>query len=271
MTTDLPDDSKERPLVRVELDEGIATVVLDRPEARNAMSDELREQMLAVFIRLGADPSIRAVILTGAGRAFCAGGDLKAMQSRMANPAGEVAYAGWLRMQEVSRAVARLHTLNKITVAAVNGPAVGLGCDLALCCDFLVAGGKATFAMSYLRRGLIPDGGGNYFLPRRVGLAKAKELIFSGRSIDAEEALTIGLVDRLVEQDELLGAARQFAREMSDAPLSAIALTKSILDRSLELSLDEVFALGAAAQAICYTTDAHHDLVTDFLQSRRRD
>lgn len=257
-------------LVRVKIDDAIALVVLDRPEALNALSDALREQLLQALVDLGADAAVRAVVITGEGRAFCAGGDIKAMQTRLANPAGEAGFAGWLRMQEVGRAVTRLHTLNKVTVAAVNGPAAGLGCDLALCCDFVVAGSSASFAMSYVQRGLVPDGGGLYFLPRRVGLAKAKELIFSGRSVGAEEAHAIGLADRLVAQGELLAEARQLASEMSQAPLSALALSKSILDRSFELGLEDVFALGAAAQAICYTTDAHHDLVNAFLESRRR-
>jgi enoyl-CoA hydratase/carnithine racemase len=261
----------ERRLVRVEHEGALARLTLDRPEALNALSEALRDQLLDSIAVLGADPSVRAVVLTGAGRAFCSGGDLKAMQARLSTPGGEVAYAGWQRMQEVARAVTKLHTLNKVTVAAVNGPAAGLGCDLALCCDFVVAASDATFAMSYVRRGLVPDGGGLYFLPRRVGLAKAKELIYSGRSVGAEEAVAIGLADRLVAAEDLLAEASHLAEEMSEAPLHAIALSKSILDRSFELSLEEVFALGTSAQAICYTTDAHREAVDAFLASRRHD
>jgi enoyl-CoA hydratase/carnithine racemase len=271
MPADQQSSEAERRLVRVEQDGGVALLTLDRPEALNALSEALREQLLEAVTRLGADPSVRAVVLTGAGRAFCAGGDLKAMQARLGTPGGEVAYAGWMRMHEVGRAVTMLHNLHKVTVAAVNGPATGLGCDLALCCDFVVASQAATFSMSYVRRGLVPDGGGLYFLPRRVGLAKAKELIYSGRTFDAEEALALGAADRLAAAEELLPTARSLAEEMSGAPSSAIALSKSILDRSFELPLEEVFALGTSAQAICYTTDAHREAVDAFLQSRRRD
>lgn len=261
-----------QPLVRTSVDDGIALVVLDRPESLNAVNDPLREQLLAALGALSDDIGVRAVVLTGAGRAFCAGGDIKAMSERLASPPGSVAFAGWQRMQAVSRAIVRLHSMSKVTIAAVNGAAAGLGCDLALCCDFVVCAPEATFAMSYLRRGLIPDGGGMYFLPRRVGLQKAKELIFTGRSVSAAEALDIGLADRLVgEGRDLLAVARAVAEEMTVAPPSAIALTKSILDRSFELSLEEVFALGASAQAISYTTDAHREAVESFLATRRHD
>jgi enoyl-CoA hydratase/carnithine racemase len=258
--------------VRTSVDDGVALVVLDRPESLNAVSDALRAQLLDALAALADDATVRAVVLTGEGRAFCAGGDLKAMSERLASPQGLVAFAGWERMQTVSRAVVRLHSMNKVTIAAVNGAAAGLGCDLALCCDFVVCAPNAVFAMSYLRRGLIPDGGGLYFLPRRVGLQKAKELIYTGRPVEAAEAVAIGLADRLVEEGaELLEVARSLAAEMTVASDSAIALTKSILDRSFELSLEEVFALGASAQAICYTTNSHRVAVESFLASRRHD
>ncbi|HVB06130.1 MAG TPA: enoyl-CoA hydratase/isomerase family protein [Acidimicrobiales bacterium] len=268
MTT--PAGTDPRPLVRVERGGGVAVVLLDRPEALNALSDGLREALVGALAGIAEEEGVTAVVLTGSGRAFCAGGDLKAMQQRLERPQGSVAFAGWRRMHTVSAAVTLLHSLDKVTVAAVNGPAVGLGCDLALCCDFVVASSEATFAMSYAKRGLVPDGGGMYYLPRRVGLAKAKELLFSGRTVAAEEAMEIGIADRLVEPAALLEAARTLAEEMTAASPTALALTKSILNRSFELELDEVYALGASAQAICYTTDDHREAVRAFLDSRRR-
>jgi enoyl-CoA hydratase/carnithine racemase len=162
--------------------------------------------------------------------------------------------------------ISALHSLEKPTIAAVNGAAAGLGCDLALCCDFIVASHQAFFTMSYVQRGLIPDGGGLYFLPRRVGLPRAKELIFSARRVQAEEALKIGIADRLVPHEDLLMAATQWAAELGGGNSTALALSKAILDQTFELTADQAFALGAQAQAICYTTDEHHQAVAAFLK-----
>jgi enoyl-CoA hydratase/carnithine racemase len=258
-------------LGRVELERRgeVALVTLRRPAALNALSEELRDQLISVVGTVAHDTDLRALVLTGEGRAFCSGGDIKAMAERLKRPAGEVAFAGWQRMHEVNRAILALHRLGKVTVAAVNGPAMGLGCDLALCCDFVVASSAASFAMSYIRRGLVPDGGGLYFLPRRVGLARAKELIFSGRTLQGAEAFELGLADRLSRPEELLADAIELASSTSSASPTALALGKAILDRSLELELDEVFELGAAAQAICYTSAEHQRSVEEFLESRR--
>jgi enoyl-CoA hydratase/carnithine racemase len=176
-----------------------------------------------------------------------------------------VAFNGWSRQQRTHHAVAALHNLGKPTIAAVNGAATGLGCDLALCCDFVMASESATFAMTYILRGLIPDGGGMYFLPRRVGLARAKELIFSGRTVAASEAHALGMADRLVAPDELLRQACDWGRTLGAGSAAALALSKSVLNQSFELSAEQVFALGSQAQAICYTTEAHQASVAAFL------
>jgi enoyl-CoA hydratase/carnithine racemase len=159
-----------------------------------------------------------------------------------------------------------LHALPKPAIAAVNGPATGLGADLALCCDFVVASSGASFAWSYVLRGLIPDGGGLYLLPRRVGLARAKELIYSGRTVAADEAAALGIVDRLSAPDALLECARAWAAELGRSAGPALALSKSILDKTFELSAEEVFAQGSQAQAICYTTVEHQASIAAFLQ-----
>ena len=139
----------------------------------------------------------------------------------------------------------------------MNGAAAGLGCDLALCCDFIVASEQAFFVMSYVQRGLIPDGGGLYFLPRRVGLPRAKELIFSARRVQADEALEIGMCDRSCRRTSWSRNAVQWAAELGSGNSTALALSKAILDQTFELTADQAFALGAQAQAICYTTDEH--------------
>ncbi len=140
--------------------------------------------------------------------------------------------------------------------------------DLALCCDFIVASEQAFFTMSYVQRGLIPDGGGLYFLPRRVGLPRAKELIFSARRVHADEALRIGLADRMVPADSLVATAIDWAAELGAGGGTALALSKAILDQTFELTADQAFALGAQAQAICYTSDEHHEAVQAFLNRR---
>ena len=150
-------------------------IALNRPEMRNAVNETLRAELVAAIDAVAGDDAVRAVVLTGNGPAFCAGGDITAMQQSLNAPAGELGFNGWQRQRRLHEAVGALHRLTKPTIAAVNGPAVGLGCDLALCCDFIFAAERASFAVSFILSGLIPDGGGLYFLPRRVGLARAKE------------------------------------------------------------------------------------------------
>ena len=153
----------------------------------------------------------------------------------------------------------------KPVVAAVNGAASGLGADTALACDFIIASEWASFTWSYIHRGIIPDGGGMYFLPRRVGLPKAKELIFTGRQVKVDEALDLGIVDRKASADTLLAEAQAWATELSKASSTALALTKTILNQSFELSSHDVFAQGSQAQGICYTSSEHRASVEAFL------
>lgn len=255
--------------VLFDLHEGVALLTLNRPGSRNAIDDPLRDALAAAVERAAADPAIRAVVLTGKPPAFCAGGDLKAMGERLAAPPGDIAMAGWHRQQALHRVILRLHRLPKPTIAAVNGTAAGLGCDLAMACDLVLAAADARFAMSFIARGLVPDGGGPYFLPRRVGLARAKELVFSARTVAAEEALAIGLADRLAPPDRLLGEALAWARDLSTGSAAAIALAKAALERSLETPLETMLALASQSQAICYTSDEHRAAVEDFLGRQR--
>lgn len=244
---------------------GIATISLNRPEKRNAISDDMRTELIDVLERVARDTSIRAVILTGNGKGFCAGGDVSGMKARMDAPVGQVAFNGWSRQQRVHHTVNLLYAMPKPTIAAVNGAATGLGADMALSCDFVIASEQASFAWSYINRGLIPDGGGMYFLPRRIGLARAKALIFSGRKVDAGEALALGIADRLSPHDTLLADAHAWARELSHGSATALALGKTILNQSFELSAQQIFAQGSQAQGMCYTTSEHRDSVQAFL------
>lgn len=252
-------------LVEYELEAGVAVARLNRPDVRNAIDDAMRIELIDVIERAAADDDVRALVLTGKGRAFCAGGDVASMRERLRSPHGRIAGNGWRRQRQTHRMALGLHNLSKVTVAAVNGPAVGVGMDVALSCDFIMAADTAFFAMTHIVRGLVPDGGAMYYLPRRIGLAKAKELIFTGRRVGAEEALALGIVDRVVPAAEIESSATQWARELSQYSPTAIALSKSILDRTFEVSAEELFALGAEAQAICYSSEEHLQSVEEFL------
>jgi len=251
--------------VELSVANGVATLRLNRPEKRNAFTDDMRSEFVAALGVVAADRDARALVLTGNGKGFCAGGDIAGMQARMDAPAGEVAFNGWTRQQGVHRAVTALHNMPKPTIAAVNGAAAGLGADTALCCDFVLAADDASFTWSYIARGLIPDGGGMYFLPRRVGLPRAKDLIFSGRRVLAPEALALGIADRTCPADELLAQAQAWAESMAGHSATALALSKSILDQTFELPANQVFALGSQAQGICYTSAEHRASVLAFL------
>jgi enoyl-CoA hydratase/carnithine racemase len=251
--------------ILLEIRNTIAVLTLNRPEARNALDDVMRVEMARLVERVAGDPAIRALVITGNGSAFCAGGDIKSMRERLKAPAGQIAANGWRRMRHIHHVITSLNEMEKPTIAAVNGAAAGLGCDLAFACDFVVASQAASFQMSYVLRGLIPDGGGLYFLPRRVGLVRAKELFFSARRVLADEAKEIGLAERIVAAETLVDDAVRWAEELSRGAATAIALTKAILDHSFESSLQQTFREGAQAQGICYSTDEHRDAVNSFV------
>lgn len=252
-------------LLDYQVENAIATITFNRPDKRNAMSDDMRSEFIEALETVAADKAIKALVLTGAGKGYCAGGDISGMEKRMNAPAGEVGFNGWHRQQRVHHTQALLHTMPKPVIAAVNGAASGLGADTAMACDFVIASEWASFAWSYVLRGIIPDGGGMYFLPRRVGLAKAKELIFTGRQVKVDEALALGIVDRKASAETLLADAKAWATELSQASSTALALTKTILNQSFELSSHDVFAQGSQAQGICYTSSEHRASVQAFL------
>ncbi|MGE3247414.1 MAG: enoyl-CoA hydratase/isomerase family protein [Beijerinckiaceae bacterium] len=254
--------------IEVTKDAGVAVLSLNRPEKRNAMNDAMRSELIEALEHLAADKAVKAVVVTGKGKGFCAGGDIAGMEQRLQEPHGTVGYNGWLRQQRVHHCVSLMFHLPKPVIAAVNGAAAGLGADMALSCDFVMASPAASFTWSYINRGLVPDGGGLFFLPRRVGLAKAKELVFGGKPVDAQEALRLGIADRLSDADNLLREACDWARELSKGSATALALSKTILNQSFELSAEQVFQSGSQAQGICYTSDEHRESVAAFLAKR---
>ncbi len=248
----------------------VGLVVIDRENKRNAINDEVREGLIAAIDLTASEPQIRALVITGAGKAFCAGGDIQGMEERLQAPAGTLAMNGWNRQRRNNVLITRLYDLPKPTIAAVNGSAAGLGCDLAMACDFVVGCPDSRFIMSFVLRGLIPDGGGMYFLPRRIGMSRAKDLIYSGRPVDYKEAQEIGMIDDVFAAETLVDDALAKAETLSNGSPTSIALSKTILNKSFEMSLDGVLAHGCQAQAICYTSDEHRSSVEKFLQSRNK-
>lgn len=252
-----------------EVDGPIGVLTLNRPRARNAIDDAMRADLRLTIDAIAGDRSIRGLVLTGAGDAFCAGGDIKGMRDRLDQGAraGEL---GWWRQKEFHETLTRLFQLGKPTLAAINGPAFGLGLDVALTCDFVFLAEGGALAANFVRRGLVSDGGGFFHLPRRVGVSKAKELLFSGRIVEADEALAIGLVDRVVAGERLVAEAKAFLAGFAEHPATAQAMAKSILNRSLDLSFDEINTLASQAQAFCYSSADHQDSVRDFFAERER-
>lgn len=248
--------------------EGIARITLDRPKARNAIDDQMRADLKNAVDIISCDENVRGVILTGRGQAFCAGGDIRGMQERLDQGprAGEI---GWRRQREFHGTLEKLFQLDRPTLAAVNGPAVGLGLDLALTCDFVWFSAAASASSSFIHRGLVPDGGGMFHLPRRVGLSKSKELVFSGRRVSANEALELGLADRVVESEDLVGTAQSWMEGLGTMPAVAQGFAKAVLNGSLESTLTEVNALASQAQAYCYSSPDHQESVREFLTARR--
>lgn len=248
----------------------VAVLRMNRPDARNAVDTALRTELIRTLEALATEDEVRAIVLTGEGSAFSAGGDIAAMKARLESEPGTVAAQGWRHQRRnTHRLVTLLATIEKPVIAAVNGAAAGLGADLAMACDRVIASEKAKFAYSYILRGLIPDGGGMFFLPRRVGLSRAKELIFTGRTVGADEALAMGLVDELVGHADLVATAVERAQQFGSGSPVALGLAKSILGTSHEASLDDVLSAGAAAQGICYASSEHRASVTEFLAGKR--
>ncbi len=251
--------------IEVELHAQIAIIRLNRPEVRNAINDQMRQELIATFEWADRTAEVRAIVLTGAGKGFCSGGDISGMKDRLNASPGDVAFNGWKRQKQTHRSVAVIHGCTKPVIAAMNGAAFGLGLDMAMACDFIVAADGAKMSMSFLKRGLVSDGGGMYFLPRRAGLPRAKELILSARVVLADEALSIGLVDRIAPAKDLIATCCEWAAELTIGSPAAVALTKSMLDQTFETSDEDIFAMGRQAQAICYTTADHRSSVEAFL------
>jgi 2-(1,2-epoxy-1,2-dihydrophenyl)acetyl-CoA isomerase len=242
-----------------ELKDGIATLTLNRPERLNALGDTLRDDLHDAILKCGENPEVRVIVITGAGKGFCSGGDVKAMneakESRRERPLNDkIAPTRDLTLLAMRDAPQPI-------IAAINGAAAGAGMNLALGCDIRIASTAAKFSQAFVKRGLHPDWGGTYFLPRVVGMAKAAELIFTGDLIDAQEALRLGIVSQVVSPEELMSATYQLARRIAAGPPVAIRLAKRSLydnaERDLKSSLErETFSQNIASE----TADAREGI-----------
>jgi 2-(1,2-epoxy-1,2-dihydrophenyl)acetyl-CoA isomerase len=247
----------------VETADGIATITLNRPEARNALDLVMRRELVTALDDVEADPGVRVVILTGAGGHFCAGGDVKLMRER--RPA---AAEGRARVEALNRLVIRLVEFPRPVIAMVDGFAVGAGCNLALGCDLIVASERARFGEVFARIGLVPDGGGTWLLPRVVGLARAKELIFTTEIVDAAAAARIGLVNHVVPVAELVTFTRGLAARIAAGPPGVHALAKQLLNRAAASDLGTALDREAFAQALAVTSDDHREGLQAFFDKR---
>ncbi|MEU9458615.1 enoyl-CoA hydratase-related protein [Streptomyces sp. NPDC048312] len=246
-------------------DNGVSWITLNRPEAMNAVTWEQRERVIGLLAEASADPAVRAVVLTATGRGFCAGADLRGAPATGERVPGDVARTIRLGAQ---RLIAAVLDCEKPVIAAVNGTAAGIGAHLAFACDLVLAAGSAKFIEVFVRRGLVPDGGGAYLLPRLIGPQRAKELMFFGDSLPAAEAERLGLVNRVVPDEELAATARAWAQRLAEGPTRSIALTKQLVNASMDADRATAFAAEAMAQEINMTTRDANEGVASFVERR---
>jgi 2-(1,2-epoxy-1,2-dihydrophenyl)acetyl-CoA isomerase len=258
--------------VRHRVEGGVAWITLNRPEAGNALTPEARNRVIDLLEAASGDLAIRAVVLTATGKAFCTGADLRAPRDEAPRPEGApdrpVGTVARMIRTGAQRLVAAVQDCEKPVVAAVNGTAAGLGAHLALACDLVLAAESSGFIEVFVRRGITPDGGGAYLLPRLVGLHKAKELVFFGDDCPAEEAARIGLVNKVIPPEELEATAAEWAGRLATGPTPAISLAKSLLNRSLDADRATAFAAEAAAQEIAMTSEDAAEGVRSFVERR---
>ena len=244
---------------------GKATITLNRPRALNALNREIIDELFTALKEAGGDPEVKVLILTGAGRAFCFGADVSEF-SRQIEP-GNFA-PSLLLLQKVQEIIRLLISTPKPIIAGLNGFATGLGLDLALACDLRVAAERAKLAEAYISMGLVPDGGGTYFLPRLVGLSKAAEMIFTGEPLSAAEAERIGLLTRVVPTEELAKAIHILADKLVKSPSLALGLAKQCLWKNLQGNLASALQEEAQNQKICLAGEDHREAVRAFLEKR---
>src|SRR5215212_9625860 len=254
----------EQDLIEASSD-GIATLVLNRPQRLNALSRPLLDGLLEALPRLAGDPNVGAIVLTGAGRAFCAGGDVKRMAEHSSELSVEEETRDLRARMEVSRL---LHEIPKPTIAMVNGPAAGAGMSLALACDLRVAGQSARFVTAFANIGFSGDFGGSYFLSKLVGTGKARELYYTAEPLNASQALALGIVNRVERDAELRAATMEFAKKLARGPRLALAAMKQNFNAAENGSLAELLDLEAEGQVATGRTEDHKEAARAFVEKR---
>ena len=247
------------------LDNGVAWVTMNRPEQRNAVNAEMREELIAVFTAARTDAAIRALVLTGSGKGFCTGADLSGPRGQ--GPSGPGAGRELMKGSS-QRLIRALWELEKPVVAAVNGVAAGLGSHLAFASDFVIAVSDARFIEVFVRRGIAVDAAGAFLLPRLIGLQAAKRLVFFGDDLSANEALQLGLASKVVPADQLQATAREWAEKLAQGPTFAIGMSKRLLNRSLESSFDTALEEEAMAQMLVTQSDDTKEGMLAFMERR---
>lgn len=251
--------------LKLSITDGVATITLDQPASRNALSADMKTALTDATLAVAGNPEVRAVVLTGAGGVFCAGGDLRSMEEARA----QMTVQGWRdRMRSVHPIIRGLLELDKPLIAAVDGAAYGAGFSLALMADFVLASPRARFCLSFMRVGLVPDFGAMYSLPRVVGVQRAKELMLSAREVQADEALRLGIAMEVLPADQLLQRATQLARSFAGASPLAVGLVKAEVGMALATDLRTALDNEADHQALCFETEPHRQAVRRFLDKQ---
>lgn len=249
---------------------GVAVLTLDRPESRNALTGEqMIDEIIGAIHEAESDPAVVVLILTGAGSAFSAGGNVKDMESRSGLFGGEPGAIAERYRATIQRLTATMAGTDLVTIAAVNGPAVGAGFDLVLGCDLRIGSTDARFAHTFSKLGILPGDGGAWLLPRVVGWQRAAELSFTARMVDAAEAQALDILLDVVEPGELMPRARRLADEIASNPGHSVRLTKRLLRHARQMDLTAFLDMTAAYQALAHADPEHHSAVTAFLEDLR--
>jgi 2-(1,2-epoxy-1,2-dihydrophenyl)acetyl-CoA isomerase len=250
-------------VVLLQKDGGVATITINRPKALNSINVEVSEELRKELDNAEKDASVRAVVLTGNGRAFSAGGDLQTINSVKG------VIDGHNLMIDTQKIVTKIMNMSKPVIAAVNGIAAGAGFNMALACDMVIASESSNFSQSFVHVGLISDFGGAYLLPKVVGVHKAKELMFTGESIDSKEAYRLGIINHLVEDDKLMETVGKMAKRLSFAAPIALRYMKEMVNDGVESTLEDILKREAELQVICFNTEDHKEGVKSFFEKRR--
>ena len=240
---------------------GIAKITLNRPEQLNALNNAMLLDLDKAVSRIKKDSTIRVLTITGAGKAFSAGGDVKGFENSTIGDMNQ-------QMEVGNRVIANIANLKIPVISAINGHAVGLGFNFALAGDIIIASDKAKFSQIFIKIGVIPDGGGTFFLPRLIGLAKAKELMFTGRMINAKEACDIGIVSRVVNSEDFEQEIEKVAHQFSQAPTKAIGIMKQLLNKSYDHNLQTALSLEQLGQNLALDSDDFNEGVQAFINKR---